>query len=156
MYSHGFNSVTVALDPPTQLLVQLLLECIRKKIDKGNLVGVIFIDLSKAFDTIGHGNLPEKRKTYGIQGNELNRFSHYLFNRTQQVVIGNVKSEHCHVKCGVPQGQILGPLLFFLITLNQFEDILLRARTIHFADDTVIYFASDDYRITEGVLKQRI
>ena len=119
----------------TDLAATLLLDDIRREVDKGNLVGVVFIDLSKAFDTISHATLLEKLKAYGINDGELHWFTAYLFNRTQQVVMGNVKSEIEHVNCGVPQGSILGSLLF-LVFFNDFPEVLIRARVIQFADDT--------------------
>lgn len=80
------------------------------------------MDLSKAFDNIAHGTLLEKLTTYGINNNELGWFTSYLFNRSQQVVLDNVKSEVEHVHCGVPQGSILGPLLF-LVFFNDFPEV---------------------------------
>ena len=72
---------------------------------------------------------------------ELEWFTSYLFQRKQQVVLNNVRSETRYVKCGVPQGSILGPLLF-LIFFNDFSEILVNAKTIQYADDTVIYYSS--------------
>ncbi|XP_057308058.1 uncharacterized protein LOC130645947 [Hydractinia symbiolongicarpus] len=88
----------------TGLAVTLFLDYVRKEVDKGNLMGVVFMDLSKAFDTIAHGTLLEKLTTYSINNNELKWFTSYLFNRSQQVVLDNVKSEVEQVHCSVPQG----------------------------------------------------
>ena len=139
----------------TDLAATLLLDNFRKEVDKGNLVGVVFMDLSKAFDTIAHSTLLGKLTTYGINNKELDWFTSYLFNRTQQVVLDNVKSEIQHVHCGVPQGSILGPLLF-LVFFNDFPDVLLRADIIQFADDTVIYFSSNNFHVIENVLNKEL
>jgi hypothetical protein len=99
--------------------------------------------------------LLSKLKSYGINDIELNWFTQYLFNRKQQVVLDNIKSEIHHVKCGVPQGSILGPLLFLLF-FNDFGDILHRASKIKFADDTVLYYSSDDFHVIERVLNSEL
>ena len=95
-------------------------------------------------------------KGYSILNNkELDWFTSYLFNRTQQVVLDNVKSAIQHVHCGVPQGSILGPLLF-LVFFNDFPEVLLRADIIQFADDTVIYFSSNNFHVIENVLNKEL
>ena len=98
----------------TKIASILFCDNIRREIVKNNLVGAVYIDLSKAFDTIGHAILLNKLKSYGIKGRELRWFHDYLFNRSQVVNIGNYSSRHEPVHCGVPQGSILGPLLFTL------------------------------------------
>ena len=70
--------------------------------------------MAKAFDTVNHTILLEKLTLYGLQGNALALIASYLSNRTQVVIIDGVKSEAMKITCGVPQGSILGPLLFIL------------------------------------------
>jgi len=78
-----------------------------------NIVAV-FLDLKKAFDTVDHDILIQKMQSYGIIGNELKWFRSYFTNRTQYCYT-NGKLSNCQtIKCGVPQGSILGPLLFLL------------------------------------------
>lgn len=104
----------------TELASILLTDNIRKAVDKGNLVGVLYIDLSKAFDTLSHSILLEKLKGVGFRGSANNWFGDYLFNREQFCIVEKCKSESMKITCGVPQGSILGPLLF-LIYFNDFE-----------------------------------
>ena len=83
-------------------------------IDDGLTNAILFIDLKKAFDTIDHEILLSKLELYGFKGASLNLFRDYLSDRTQVTVVNNVKSETSRIRCEVPQGSILGPLLFLL------------------------------------------
>ena len=100
--------------------------------------GLLYIDLSKAFDTIGHDLLFIKLSSYGILGNELQWFIDYMFNRKQVVNINASLSNPNPIFSGVPQGSILGPLLF-LIFFNDFSSHLKHSRVILYAYETVIY-----------------
>ena len=97
----------------------------------------IFFDLSKAFDTLDH-ILIYKLQLYGIRGVVLDLLKNYLQNRRQYVVINGFKSESKLLRCGVPQGSILGPLLF-LIYINDLCNTSNSLRYILFADDTSIF-----------------
>ena len=90
-------------------------------IDKKNTSIAIFMDLSKAFDTLDHDILLNKLRHYGIRNTELKWFSSYLHDRMQYVEINDTTSELLPLKAGVPQGSILGPLLF-LIYMNEFPN----------------------------------
>ena len=98
----------------TQHAIITLVDKITKSQDMGDIVIAILIDLKKAFDTVDHKILLRKLNAYGIRGNMLKWFESYLSNRTQYVVFDGEKSDTNSIKCGVPQGSILGPLLFIL------------------------------------------
>ena len=85
-----------------------------KALDAGKEVRVIFCDISKAFDRVWHAGLIHKLRAAGISGNLLDWFTNYLFKRRQRVVLPGVESLWTFIKAGVPQGSILGPLLFLL------------------------------------------
>ena len=94
-----------------------LTEMITNALDNGNFACGVFIDLQKAFDTVSHDILLSKLNHYGIRGVTYDWFKSYLSNRTQCLTISNKRSEIQPIKYGVPQGSIIGPVLF-LIYIN--------------------------------------
>ena len=92
-------------------------ETIRRALDNKNFACGIFVDLQKAFDTVNHDILVKKLEHYGIRGTAKNWFASYLKNRSQYVSILGFDSSTRHISHGVPQGSVLGPLLF-LIYIN--------------------------------------
>ena len=112
-----------------------LTEQIRKGLDSNKYVGGVFIDLQKAFDTVDHKVLLGKLEHYGIRGVANDLFKSYLNNRRQFVSIKGFNSEEKVMEYGVPQGSVLGPLLF-LIYINDIHNALKHSTTRLFADDT--------------------
>ena len=98
----------------TTLALLSLTEEIQQEMDKGRFGCGIFIDFQKAFDTVDHNILVKKLDHYGIRGVSNSWFKSYLNNRKQYVSINGFNSELNDIKCGVPQGSVLGPLLFLL------------------------------------------
>ena len=105
--------------------------------------GSVMIDLSKAFDTIDHSIVLDKLCAYGARGTELMWFADYLSGRSQQVMLNGVTSEWSKVVKGVPQGSILGPLLF-IIFVNDLPDVVEHSTVNLYADDTAIYTSGKD------------
>ena len=112
-----------------------LTEDIRNAIDTNNFVVGIFIDLQKAFDTVDHNILLHKLNYYGIRGLTNDWFKSYLLNRKQYVSIQGIDSDQTIMEYGVPQGSVLGPLLF-LLYINDLHKAVQFSTTRHFADDT--------------------
>ena len=113
----------------------------------------VFLDLSKAFDTIDHNILLKKLDWYGIRGKALDWFRSYLTDRTQYVKYNNATSSIKTLPCGVPQGSVLGPLLFIIYT-NDLPNCLKVTKAILFADDTTIFLSSQNKQfIYESVNK---
>ena len=99
----------------------------------------IFIDLRKAFDTVNHQILLQKLDHYGIRGSALIWFESYLDNRRQYVYFNGESSDLKSISCGVPQGSVLGALLF-LLYINDLPNISSLLDFYLFADDTNLYY----------------
>ncbi len=100
--------------------------------------GICVFDLAKCFDTIDHDILLIKLEKYGIRGTELSLFKSYLEHRNQCTRVGSVCSDKLPITKGIPQGSILGPLLF-LVFMNDFPTCLRSTQCNQFADDTITY-----------------
>ncbi len=122
-------------------------------IDNGNYVGAVFVDLSKAFDMVNHTLLVRKLNSLGITGNENNWFKSYLSNRTQCVSINGCVSTPNVIMSGVPQGSILGPLLFLLF-INDMPKNIGNSTVDMYADDTLIYVSHKDVDVIEKYLNE--
>ena len=115
----------------------------------------VFIDLSKAFDTVNHSVLIKKLQMYGIRGINLAWFCSYLANRKQYISLGHdLKTGTQNILCGVPQGSILGPLLFLLYVNDLPNSSVLDP--IMFADDTNLFFEHTDLRILFSMVNDEL
>lgn len=134
----GFQKGSGSISATTQLVTK-----IQNTLDKKNIAGGIFIDLQKAFDTISHTDILDKLHRYGIRGNIHKILGSYLYNRSQYVSLGNVKSNKNNYTFGIPQGSNLGPLIF-LIYINDIFDTPLKGQIQLFADDAVIVYSGNN------------
>ena len=117
-----------------------IVEDICKALDSKSFVCAVCIDLEKAFDTVNHQILLSKLYHYGIRGVANKWLSSYLLNRYQKVSINGESSPWLQIKCGVPQGSILGPLLF-LIYINDMNTAIEFSKVYHFADNTSFLYS---------------
>jgi hypothetical protein len=129
---HGFRK-NIGCD--TQLLITV--DDIAKSIEKGKQIDAILLDFSKAFDRVPHQRLLLKLKHYGITGNIYNWIASFLTARTQKVVLEGECSTSAQVLSGVPQGTVLGPLLFLLYVNDIPSYVSSKIRL--FADDGLLY-----------------
>ena len=110
--------------------------------DQGNYTGILFLDFKKAFDVVNHSILISKLKIYKLDDLSLKWFTSYLSDRFQRVKITNEESSDQNIKYGIPQGSILGPLLF-LLYINDLPLYLSNATPDLYADDTTLHYSSN-------------
>ena len=123
--------------------------------DKQCYTGVVFVDLKKAFDTVDHEVLLEKLKIIGISDSSIVWFREYLQNRRIVTQVGNTLSREQCISYGVPQGSILGPLLFALY-INDMVKTVENCKIHLYADDTVLYFSSKNPHTVQQKLQQEL
>ena len=126
---------------------------IKDAIDDGNMAVGIFVDFQKAFDTVNHEILLKKLEHYGIRGIVNKWFASYLNHRKQYVTIDDTDSKIKTIKHGVPQGSVLGPLLF-LIYINDLHICIKNSTTRHFADDTNLLYIINGKRRNRNKLRK--
>ena len=126
-----------------ELALIYLIDKISNSLENGEYVLGVFLDFSKAFDTVNHDILFDKLEMYGIRGVALKWFKSYLSNRYQYVVYNGEQSDRKLITCGVPQGSILGPLLF-LLYINDLADVSDKLFALLFADDSNMFISGKD------------
>ena len=124
-------------------------------LDNTEFAVCILIDFRKAFDTFEHSILLNKLYHYGIRGNALQWFNSYLTNRYQYVKYNNTPSDMKKITCGVPQGSILGPLLF-LLYINDIASVSNILSSILFADDTTLFCSSKNLHELTAIVNNEL
>ena len=134
MQKYGFRA-----KHSTELAAIKLVDFINHEMDIGNTPVTVFLDLSKAFDTLNFDILLSKLRYYGVSGVALDLIKSYLTGRKQYVIFGETKSNFTNTTTGIPQGSILGPLLFS-IYINDLITVREKFNFLMYADDTTLYF----------------
>ena len=124
---------------------------ILSNMDSGRFTGAAFLDLSKAFDTVNHESLISKLECLGLDQDSIDWFKSYLSERSQTTSVGDIVSAFAPMSIGVPQGSILGPLLF-IIYVNDLPSCKIVSNMTIYADDTVLYYSSNDANKLEETL----
>jgi hypothetical protein len=111
---------------------------VASKLEKGSQVDIILLDFAKAFDKVPHQRLLHKLEYYGVNAKTKNWIQSFLQNRQQRVILEGAASEQAPVLSGVPQGTVLGPLLF-LTYINDMPEMVKSSETKLFADDSLLF-----------------
>jgi len=145
---HGFRSGRSCLSNLLEFL-----DKVTKAIDEGNSVDVVYLDFAKAFDKAPHQRLLSKLRAHGIRGNVLCWIENWLLNRKQRVCVNGYQSSWQSVLSKVPQGSVLGPVLF-LIFINDLDTGIVN-HILKFADDTKVFgninHVSDSIKLQEDL-----
>ena len=149
-YQHGFRQ-----NHSTESQLIITVEELSRALDDHHQIDLLILDFSKAFDTVPHQRLLSKIDHYGIRGNTRNWIRTWLTARTQRVVVDGEASDTIHVESGVPQGTVLGPLMF-LLYINDIGDNINSSIKL-FADDCLLFRkikTSEDTKVLQKDLSQ--
>ena len=147
---YGFRS-----NRSTSMALIELLEKLTNSLDDKKVTVGVFIDLKKAFDTIAHKLLLRKLEFYGVRGLALNWVESYLQNRKQYIYMNGTRSDLLQIKCGVPQGSILGPK-FFILYINDICNVSKLLQFILFADDTNIFYSTSQFETLSALISNKL
>lgn len=128
---------------------------IYKALDAKNPSLAVFVDLSKAFDTVSHNQLLHMLERLGVRGVSHKLLASYLSQRSQYVRIGNSASRSSEIQYGVPQGTVLGPLLFNVYIHDMFH-LDTKAKITTYADDTALFFTSDNWQSLKDIVQAEL
>lgn len=144
-YQYGFQEASSTMSATTDLL-----ESVSAEINKNNYVILVFVDLQKAFDTVDIEILLKKLRKMGFRGTAYKLLKTYLEHRSHYTVVNNVSSEKRNVNMGVPQGSVLGPILYLLYV----QCVGTKAKYFSFADDTVLVYSSPCLKSIESTINE--
>ena len=147
---YGFRSGHSTSDAVAELVSSILFG-----FDNKEMTLAVFLDLSKAFDTVDHKILLDKLERYGIRGTALDWFRSYLSDRKQFVQYKTARSSASDIEYGVPQGSVLGPLLF-IIYINDLNNCLDLCKAILFADDSTVYITGKNKKLLFFQMKKEL
>ena len=132
-----------------------IVERVNTALSAGKHVAGVFLNFRKAYDTVNHSILLNEMHAYGIRGNILDWFKSYLNKREQFTSINNTHSDKKNISCRIPQGSVLGPLLF-LIYINDLPNVSKKTYSIIFADDTSVFLEGNNLNSSSTIINEEL